>query len=362
MATRREGAPPAPRPHTAARTTGAAVTITTPSDADALVNLRGRSMLPATGARTMNVIAILAVRNEELFLDRCLRHLSQQGVQAYLIDNQSDDGTARIARAWQGRGVIGIETFPFDGTYPWTAILQRKSELHRELGGDWYLHYDPDEIRQSFVPGQTLHDAIAAADAAGYNAIDFLEFDFLPTRRDERFENTDYVAAMRWYYHFRRGDLQHVKCWKNFGQTIDLASSGGHRVQFDGQRVSPDKLALRHYIVLSYEHAVRKYCQRVFDAREVKEKGWHRGRANLQPQQITLPDPAQLKHLGPDDQFDTSDPRSEHLLFGSNWKSQKQAAPAAAPPPSTPPSPPANRGGGWRRRLLEFALLRRLGH
>lgn len=300
----------------------------------------------------MRVIAILAVRNEELFLDRCLRHLQEQGVESYIIDNESTDRTLEIARAWRGRGVVGIETFPFDGTYQWTKMLERKSQLHGELGGDWYLHYDPDEIRQSQVRGQTLHDAVAAADAAGYNAIDFIEFDFLPTSPDERFEGTDYVAGMRWYYHFKLWDLQHVKCWKNFGQKVDLASQGGHHIQFDDQKVSPDKLILRHYIVLSLEHAINKYCKRVFDEKEVKEKGWHRGRVNIQPDQFTLPSQSQLKFLGPDEKWDTSDPQKQHLLFGDNWKAKKPAAP---PPPPKPQIP------AWRRKLLGVPLLWRLG-
>ena len=41
----------------------------------------------------MRILAIIATYNEERFIGGCLEHLFSQGVEAYLCDNQSTDGT-----------------------------------------------------------------------------------------------------------------------------------------------------------------------------------------------------------------------------------------------------------------------------
>src|SRR5690606_41433463 len=53
-----------------------------------------------------SVIAVIATYNEEDVIDACLRHLRDQGVSAYLIDDGSTDDTVRIAEAHLGRGLI----------------------------------------------------------------------------------------------------------------------------------------------------------------------------------------------------------------------------------------------------------------
>jgi hypothetical protein len=45
------------------------------------------------GLVLMRVVAILAAYNEERFIAGCLEHLIEQGVDAYLIDNESTDRT-----------------------------------------------------------------------------------------------------------------------------------------------------------------------------------------------------------------------------------------------------------------------------
>src|SRR4051812_13770830 len=122
----------------------------------------GRKMPP-------RVVAILATYNEERFIEGCLAHLVANGVEAYLCDNASTDRTVEIARGYLGRGLRGIETLPRDGIYRWKRILARKEQLARELTADWFMHLDADEIPQPGRPDQTLADAIAEAEAAGYN-------------------------------------------------------------------------------------------------------------------------------------------------------------------------------------------------
>ena len=58
--------------------------------------------------RSIRVIALLASYNEERFI-------AGQGLQVYLIDNESTDNTVAIAERYAGRGLIRIETLPRAG-------------------------------------------------------------------------------------------------------------------------------------------------------------------------------------------------------------------------------------------------------
>src|SRR5689334_18844958 len=160
------------------------------------------------------VLAIVAAYNEERFIGECLEHLQVNGVEAYLCDNESSDRTVQIAQGFLERGLRGFETIARDGTYRWQQILGRKEQLAAELTADWFIHLDADEILQSARADQTLADAIAEADAAGYNAVEFDELSFVATRESPDHDHPDYRRTMRWYYPFAPRPLHRVSAWK----------------------------------------------------------------------------------------------------------------------------------------------------
>ena len=282
--------------------------------------------------KPLRIIALLSVYNERRFIKQVLEHLTQQGVETYVIDNESTDETRALAESFRGRGLVGLETLPRRGAFELERLLRREEELHEELGADWYLHQDADQFRYAPQPYRTLAEGIAAVDRAGYNAIDFDVFDFMPTSKDENYDDGRYLEEMKYYYYFRRGPLDQVKGWKNFGQPLDLASSGGHRVAFKGRKVFPQAFIQRHYYVLSWEHAVEKYCNQTYSQEEVG-KGWHGVRATVRPEDLRFPDRALLKRVSDDNTWDKSDPWVQRYLF--------VAAPAPALP-EKPLPPPRN--------------------
>ena len=182
----------------------------------------------------MRVVALLAVRNEELYIGRCLEHLYQQGVETCVIDNELTDSTVDIARSFYGRGVFLVERFPFIGHYDWEGLLRRKEALARELEADWFIHHDADEVREAPAPFATLKDGLIAADAAGATAVNFDEFVFVPVEHED-FSCLDYISAMRRYYYFMPLHLHRINAWKNLREPVDLVSCGGHRVDFPGK-------------------------------------------------------------------------------------------------------------------------------
>lgn len=273
----------------------------------------------------MNIIALIATRNEELFIEKCVTHLYNQGIKTILIDNGSTDRTLAIAKTLKGRGLIDVHHIEFNGKFNLFEILEYKEYLYKTVQADWFIHYDADELRYAPEKYNTLHDGIAEADRQGYNAVNFDEFVFLPTSADDNFEDTDYEENMKFYYYYAPKTFRHVKAWKKFGQNIDLASLGGHRVQFDNIKIFPENFILKHYIFLSYDHACRKYGLRRH-SEEGLRRGWHTERNNFQSSRLVLPDRKRLKLAESLNRFDTSDPWRNHTFFGhtkfSRWKNK----------------------------------------
>ena len=260
--------------------------------------------------------ALLATFNEERFIRHCLEHLLSQGVSVYLLDNSSTDRTVEIARGFLGRGLIGIEELPRAGFYRWGPILRRKEELAAELEADWFLHIDADEFRLPPPGHSTLAEALAAVDRAGFNAVDFQEFTFVPTREEPDHDHELFLETMRWYYPFSPRRPNQLNAWKRQSGRVDLASSAGHEVAFPGLRPYPEAFPMRHYLFLSVEHAIEKYVERRYDPGEL-EAGWHRARAALRAEDITLLPQVELRRYESDALLDASEPRTKHPVFAS---------------------------------------------
>lgn len=185
------------------------------------------------------VIALISTFNEADIVEPVLDHLASNGVFAYLVDNGSTDETVARASRWLGPGLLGFERLPppAEGGTSWQAILARKLELARELGADWYIHHDADEIRESLWPGTTLREAVGWVDRLGYNAIDFRVLNFPPV--DDSFRPGDDPRRhfMRWEEPAEYDRIQR-KCWKAGAYDVSL-DDGGHDVCFAGRLCFP---------------------------------------------------------------------------------------------------------------------------
>jgi glycosyltransferase involved in cell wall biosynthesis len=261
----------------------------------------------------MRVIALLASHNEERFIGGCIQHLARQGIQSYLLDNSSTDRTLEIAGQYLGGGLIDIETIERKEVYPWTKILQRKEELAMELDADWFMHADPDEVRLPPHSGTTLQKALAEVDDQGYNAVNFMEFAFVPTLESPDHDHPRFQQTMRWYYPMLPSFPHRLTAWKRQPRRVDLAGSGGHVVKFPGLKMYPRSFPMRHYLFLSIPHAMEKFLARKYDPEEVK-KGWHRWRSGLTREMLKLPSEKELRFYTSDDQLDASEPRKRHYL------------------------------------------------
>ncbi|MGF1493861.1 MAG: glycosyltransferase family A protein [Microcoleaceae cyanobacterium] len=264
-------------------------------------------------AKHFRVVVLLTVRNEELYLERCLRHLHSQGVETYLIDNDSTDRTLSIAKGFLDRGVVKIEHFPFHGEFELQKICRNEERLAKEIDADWFIHHDADEIRQAPKPAQTLVEGIKIADSQGYSAINFDEFVFLPTNQTESFKEKDYVKEMQYYYFFEPMPQRRINAWKK-NDVINLHNTGGHGAEFPERQVFPMPFILRHYIVLSRDHAIAKYGHRIYSKADLS-LGWSLDRVNFTSEKLIFPDKSQLKKLDPSGTWDKSQPWTEHAFL-----------------------------------------------
>ncbi len=261
----------------------------------------------------MRLTAIIATRNEALYLGRCCEHLEMHGIQFAIIDNDSTDDTRAIAESFSGRGLRCITSHPYPGYYDWTGLLMRKEQLAKELDGDWFMHLDADEIPEPPLRHELLLERLAEADAAGYTAINFDEFVFVPSTEDERHEGHDYVEEMHDYYFFEPHPERLIRAWRRTAD-IDLAGSAGHAAQCSNRRIYPENFVLRHYIALSMEHLRKKYLRdRVYSPAEVA-KGWHSLRSQFTAEKIRTPLTEELFDVRTDQGWVRSHPQKRHLF------------------------------------------------
>ena len=272
----------------------------------------------------MRILAILATYNERRFIAACLDNLIRQGLDVYLIDNDSDDETVAIAEDYRNRGLIGSEHLPRDGVYCWERILHRKAEIAGACDYDWVMHVDADEIRLPPPGYPRLADAVTAVDAAGFNAVDFAEFSFVPTLEQPDHDHPRFQETMRWYYPFQPSPLYRLTLWKRQPNLVDLVESGGHWVEFPGLRIWPEQFPMRHYLFLSPVHAKEKWVERRYAADEL-DRGWHRARAALREQHIRLQSETELRHYRSDAELDRRDPWTAHPLFAAARDSNSES-------------------------------------
>lgn len=238
------------------------------------------------GFKRPRIVAILPAYNEADVIGSVIRHYVEDGVEVYLIDNCSTDGTAEIAAQWLGNGLIKIERFPDDvggnerakKEYMWGEILRRNEQLAATLGADWYIRADADEFRVGPWPGMSHAQSIALVDALGYSAVQSQVLEFRPT--DDSFpaggDPRDHI------HHYEQAEFANtlwVKAWKQpaAGVPVQIARTGGHAAEFAGRRVCPVHFISLHYPIRTPEHAKRKiFAERLnrYPAEE-REMGWH---------------------------------------------------------------------------------------
>ena len=275
-------------------------------------------IVPGPNRRPLRAGAAICLREDGAYLESCLLHLISNGIDYAILDNGMDaQARALLARAPFKDALLAVEPLPFHGSFELKRQIDAKEALFERLDVDWLIHLDVDEMMHAYAPGERLVESLSRLDAAGFNAVDFDEFVFLPVERD--FDPGSAVQPICTYYLFQptAGPRLMRARKKSAGLTMAPAASGaetnGHRLFGEGLKLAPERFALRHYIVRDQEHARRKYADRVFAEAELAW-GWHSNRTGYASEAFTFPQAAALRRL-PDPAsraFDLSDPKTVH--------------------------------------------------
>jgi hypothetical protein len=260
--------------------------------------------------RDLRVVAIVAAYNEEDIIGQTVGDLIDQGIQVYLLDHRSTDGTVNAIERHLGRGLLQIERFPDDcpsdsetpGNFALASIIARKEQLAGDLDADWFINHDADEFRESPWSHLNLRQAIALVDRLGYNAIDFELLNFWPTH-DSFGQGEDVRDTFRHYEFGAHWDRLQIRCWKKTSGPLALAASAGHEAVFEGRRVFPIRFILRHYPIRGQAHGVRKVFRerRSRFAPEERERGWHVQYDGLTEEHSFVRDPSTLRAYDPEE-------------------------------------------------------------
>jgi hypothetical protein len=122
-----------------------------------------------------------------------------------------------------------------------------------------------------------LRDAFYKVEQQGYSCIDFTVLEFRPVDND--YKNGQSLETHFRFFEFstQPSSFSQVKAWKKTKQRVNLAESGGHRVDFPEARVYPYKFLVRHYPIRSQIQGEEK----IFGDRKNKyagekaTKNWH---------------------------------------------------------------------------------------
>ena len=215
--------------------------------------------LPAL--ENFHVVALMSTFNEIDVIASAIQLLAQNGIDVYIIDNWSTDGTYEKTKQMINEGVIGIERWPLSGpsdNYDRVDIQQRKEELSNEIEADWFIHHDADEILESPWKGIDLRNAIYIVDQQGYNEIDFTVLNFLPVGNNYQ----PGTSLLDYFKYFEFGEISadflQIKGWKKTNKWVNLHESGGCNPELSTRRIFPYKFLLKCYPIRSQKHGNNK--------------------------------------------------------------------------------------------------------
>ena len=231
--------------------------------------IAGREAIPPpVGLQPAKALALMTTYNEEDIIEQCVENLFAQGLDVFVVDDGSTDGTVdkleAIARATP-RLTLDQDTRKgalfYDREVLFATLLAQIKRVAAN-GTTWGMYVDPDEIRSSPWPGVSLAEAFARVESLGYNAVDFTVADFRYTQ-GQVMSSAPFETQMRLFEFGRRpGHFFQIKAWRQTpGLDVSLYPSCGHDAHFTGRRVFPLKFLLKHYPLRGADHARRKIHQ-----------------------------------------------------------------------------------------------------
>ncbi|MEZ0469909.1 glycosyltransferase family 2 protein [Luteimonas salinilitoris] len=238
----------------------------------------------------IEIVSVICARNEARYLEVLVPYLEGQNINVVLIDNGSEDGSRDLFTPARHPNIVRRIDLPYEGSFDLTAQLHAKRCAMRETQAEWVIHQDADEILHGPDGWGRLRECIEAAHTQGFNVMNFNELVMLPADPDV----DDIFANNKNYYFYEPRPLRLMRAWKR-SANLENIGSGGHVLSGADVYVSPVRMILKHFMVRSRVHALKKYMSRTY-SRGDREKGWHGKRMNLSAEQLNIPTSAPGLH------------------------------------------------------------------
>jgi predicted O-methyltransferase YrrM len=237
-----------------------------PVHLDAAPRVSHRSRTPVgTIPDTFRVAQVMAVYNEADVLEWHIRHAVAEGIDLYIFDNHSTDGTYEIAERYLGWGVAHLQRWGEPDSFEldqWDREIER---LAPGIPAAWVIKGEPDWVLHSPWKGVTYREGLWHVQQAGYTLIDHWYLDFEPTPDAPGLPDGVDFAAYFTHYRVRYLDngrpFPQQRTWRN-SQPVTIGN-GGHTILFDTANLYPERFLLRHYRYRSQAHGERKALERV---------------------------------------------------------------------------------------------------
>ncbi len=243
----------------------------------------------------MKIVALITIRNEFHYIKYLLKYLRNQEIDVVIIDNDSSDIDLVQSECKKLDNIIDIIHQPFEGEFSLKKQLLIKEEIAEDIGADWVIHHDADEIFQTLSPLESLKSMIIRVNNLGYNVINFDEFVFIPESDTVDYCDTNYISSMKYYYYFSPEEQRLMRAYKRNIKVSNI-ESGGHKLKGENLNIYSCSMILRHYISLSREMLVEKYKNRKFSKEEI-DRGWHANRMKIDWDKVKMPQINMLNHL-----------------------------------------------------------------
>lgn len=196
----------------------------------------------------MQIIALTITRNEEEYIRRCIENSREQGMYPVVVDNGSTDHTQEIVKD------MDVPLFEHKtDEYNVYGIIGYGIRRIREMGCDWYMLKDADEIVETYE-GYTVAHAVELASSVNRNCMGCDLYEFWPTVDDDP-EVRDYMERI---LHYSFYDAPLTRMVRNMP---GLELTGPHIVK-GSQNPSNIRLVLRHYKFTGLDQGRRKVKER----------------------------------------------------------------------------------------------------
>lgn len=119
----------------------------------------------------MKILTIIPCYNELFLLPYQKRHLDNNNIDLFVIDNLSNDGTTQ----WLINNKVNYTSLDSNGSFDLRLILEKMNKVLHEIKPDWFIYGAGDVF---YEPEEGFRSMIEKADAQGFNQIESIQYDF----------------------------------------------------------------------------------------------------------------------------------------------------------------------------------------